>query len=164
MKKKKIAKIMKKEPSGFSSGAFSACLLFSPFGCGSDVWVWCESMSGAVHVWPSAAFLKLQVIQFGDDSPGLGCSQDGPSCSAKLVFISSGSSGCVSKCPMSLQDLLLPVSAQWPAVNLRLVTDPAISERASGGKQGGCDSWISHGRCFSDFREDGGCVPPPPSH
>ena len=71
--------------------------------------------------------------------------------------------GCVSKHPKSPRDLPLPASACWPSVNLRLVADLSISERASG-RHRGLDSWICYDSCLLDFREDGGCVPPPQSH
>ena len=90
------------------SAEFGVSLLVSPFGYHSDISVWCDSMLGAVH-WPLNAFSKLQVIHnMVADSSGLGCSQGGPSCSAKLAFISTWVLGCVSKHPKSLQDPLLP--------------------------------------------------------
>ena len=60
--KRKIAMLLKKEPSGFVSVQFRSCLQVSPFGYCSDVWVWYKPMSGAVHVWCIAAFSELQEV------------------------------------------------------------------------------------------------------
>lgn len=62
MKKKKIAKIMRKQLNEFVSAQFRCYLLVSPFGYYSDVLIWCKPMTDAVHVWHSAAFFKLQVM------------------------------------------------------------------------------------------------------
>ena len=49
---------------------------------------------------------------------------------------------CVSKCPRSLQDPLLPLSACWPAVSLKVVTDQTVFERASGELVAGSSRWV----------------------
>lgn len=64
------------------------------------------------------------------NSSMLACSQGGSTCSAKLVFISTGSIGFVRRHPKS-QHPPLPISACWPSVNLILVADLTISKRAS---------------------------------
>ena len=125
---------MKKEPSGLVSALFRSCLLVSPFGYRSDVWVWCKPMSGAVYIWPSAIFLKLKVIRSLWLIP-LGLTA--PSFVLQSWFLSELCPGvCRQMSQVTPQDPPLPVPACWPAVNLRLVADLTILGRASGGNKG----------------------------
>ena len=103
---------MKKEPSGFISAEFSVCLLVSPFGYCSDVRVWCKPVSGAVDVWPLAAFLKLQAIHsLWLILLGFAAHRVGQGALCKANFYQHWVQGCISKCPKLPQDLPLPVSA-----------------------------------------------------
>ena len=71
----------------FVSAEFSACLLSSSFGYGSDV---SEAVSGGCpHLALSSVIEATSDPQIVADSSGLGCTQDGPNCSAKLSFIST---------------------------------------------------------------------------
>ena len=150
---------MIKGPSGFVSAQFRSCLLVSPFGHLSDVWVWCKPMTGGP--WPPFRSYRWSTVcgwfLWAWLLPGW----------AKLLckagIYQHWVQEYVSKCSKLPQYLPLPVSAFWPAVNLRRLADQTISGRASGINKG-CDSWISHGRCLSDFREDGRFVSSPWRH
>ena len=135
-KKEKIAKIMRKEPSIFVSAQLRSCLLASPFGYHSDVCICYKPMTGAVQVAPSATFSKLLAIHSlwlnppGLAAPGLG------QVAQQSWILSTWDPGVCQPMSQVTTGPPLPVSACWPAVSLRLVTDLTMSERGSGGTQG----------------------------
>ena len=89
----------------------------------------------------------------------LGCTRDGPWCAARLVFISTGPR-CRSADGQRHCRIYLHVSL--PAVILSLATDLFL--RGLLVESGGCDPWISWGRCCSYFREGSGYIPLSPHH
>ena len=125
--KRKLAKIMKKEPSGLVSAEFRSCLRVSPFGNCSEVWVCCKLTPGPVHVWPSPALLKLQATHSLWLSPSGLAAPWWATLLCKPGFYRHWVLGYVSKHPKSPEDPPLPTSACWPAVSLTLFADPTTS-------------------------------------
>ena len=95
-------------------------------------------------------------------STRLGCAWKKPSCTAMPAFTNTVPRSGSANVPKHQRiHLCLPLPASPLSV---LVTEIAVSERASG-RIRGWDPWISHkGWCHSDFREDGGCALLPKSH
>ena len=136
-KKKNIIKRLwkrknnEKEKVKFISAKFSACLLGSPFGISSDIagLSQCQMlfMSGPHQLFKATSNPQCVAV-----SSGFGWIQDGSNYAARLA-LSIGPRGVSAR---ELPHLPLPASASWPAASLRLVTDPTVSERVSGGTEG----------------------------
>lgn len=126
---------MKKNKVELVLAEFSACLLVSPFGINSDIASvsQCQMlfMSGPQRLFKATSAPQCVVV-----SSGFGWSWDEPKCVASLAL---GPGPRVVVSANALPDLPLLTSASRPAASLSLVTEPTVSERASGATRGmGC--------------------------
>ena len=151
-------KIVKNNKVEFVSAELSTCLLGSVFEYSSSVfWSWCNAVSEAVHIGPLTTWWKLQRIHnLWLPPPSLAMHGRGQ-LALQSRLLTAQVSEWVNKQPKASQDLPLPAGLLSV-----LVTEPTISERASGGlRQMGPPGSPLGRSCHSDFRKD---VPLPQNH